>query len=315
MKRIFQTLLAASFAMASMPAQADPFVLDNGRITIGIDEYGGLGGGGVGLIGPGGDAVMRGCLCEGWGASADSVSAYTYGGVTNNIRSANAVSNLPGFPLYGRSLATLENGLEVSHAYTSVADGRLFRVQVTLWNVELQTLRDVRYARTLDLDVAPGFFDDNYTTIYGGSPNGPAGPVLSTSANPVGVPDPMVLRPEFQNVNLTDRGGDLGSYFVLSFGDLGRSESISFDMYIGATDSVSELMDAFKSVGIEAFTYTTGNLTGDDMHPAPAFGYGFAGLGLPAWSPNEVPEPASIALLAAGAAGMALRRRRGSRAV
>ena len=149
MKPVFQALLAASFAMASMPAQADPFVLDNGRITMGIDEYGGLGGGGVGLIGPGGDAVMRGCLCEGWGASADSMSAYTYGGVTNNIRHANAVSNLPGFPLYGRSVATLENGLEVSHVYTSVADGRLFRVQVTLWNVELQTLHDVRYARKI----------------------------------------------------------------------------------------------------------------------------------------------------------------------
>ena len=304
------TLTAVWLAAAAISAQAAPAVFDTGLIKMGVGDTGGLGQstGGVGLVGPTGDAITPGCLCEGWGAAAGGTGNYTYGagstvGFTTSTTSTNGIA---GAGLGGSTVSTLANGLAVTHTYSYAAGGKLFKVSIEMKNTTGGTVTDVRYARTLDWDVAPGLFGGNFTTVYGGTPTGPGGKVLHTSTNPFAAPDPMVFRTQEANTNVVDTPGDKGGYFVFGFGDLAAGESTTFDTFIGADDTVTGLLAALGSVGVEAYSFTTGNRTGSDGRFAPAYGYGFVGLGLP----PALPEPGSLALAGLALIGLAAARRR-----
>jgi hypothetical protein len=281
---------------------------------MGVADNAGLGQGlSVGLIGPTGDAILPGCLCEGWGAAANGLSGYTDGASgTSGISSALLTTTVAsGAGLSAQSVVTMTNGLQVTHTYSSAAGGKLFHVAVTLTNLTGATMADVRYARTLDWDVTPGYFGSNYTTVYGGTPTGIGGKVLNTSTNPFAPADPMSFRTQDANINIVDTVGDKGGFFVFGFGALTAGASTTFDTYIGADSSVSGLLGALGSVGVEAYSYTTGNTTGTDGYAhAPAYGYGFAGLGLPPSLPGKLPEPGSLALIGLALAGAAAARRR-----
>lgn len=308
--KLLKSCITASLVLAAFSAHAAPVVLNTGLVSMGLTDYGRLGALGVGFSGPTGDAILPGCLCEGWGAAANGSTGYTYGdsgdaGIVSGLTTATVTS---GAGLSANNTTLLSNGLQVAHQYASAAGGKLFKVSISMTNTTGATLNDVRYARTLDWDVTPGFYDLNYTTVYGGTPAGPGGKVLHTSTNPFARPDPMVLRSQEANTNVTDSAGDKGSYFVFTFGNLAAGDSVSFDTYIGADSSVSGLLTALASVGVEAYSYTTGNERATDGHPfAPAYGYGFVGLDLP---PINLPEPSSFALLGLGLAGLLAARRR-----
>ncbi len=313
MKAILKkTLIAASLAVAAIGAQAASAVLDTGTIQMGVFDNGGLGASGVGFNSPvGGDSIIRGCLCEGWGASANGTSGTVYGGSGSGITSALlTTTDASGLDLSAQSVVMLANGLQITQTYSAVS-ATLFKVQVTLTNTGAATMTDVRYARTLDWDVAPGFFSDNYTTVYGGTPTGPGGKVLHTSTNPFFVPDPLVFNSFQADTNVVNAVGDLGGYFVFGFGDLLAGASTTFDTFIGAESTVAGLLASLGSVGVEAYSYTTGSATGADGAKAPAYGYGFAGLGLP---PSlGVPEPGSLALVGLALVGGAATRRRSAK--
>ena len=106
------TLTAVWLAAAALSAQAAPAVFDTGLIRMGVGNTGGLGQGtgGVGLVGPTGDAITPGCLCEGWGAAASGTGNFTYGaggtvGFTSSTTNTNGINGVGMIAQIGCALA------------------------------------------------------------------------------------------------------------------------------------------------------------------------------------------------------------------
>jgi len=311
-----QKLKSIGSAMALGLAMAVPAVSMAGGVlttstglSMGVFDHGGLGFSGVGLSRPGtGDAITPGCLCEGWGVASGGVGNYSYGGGSSGLSGASFVAGAT--PDQGVSMVTTSAGLTVKHTYSQTASGNLFKVVVSIANATGAAVSDLRYARTLDWDVPPGHFSEDFTTIWTGAAGGaPVGNVLHTSFNPFAAPDPMVLRGVFGgpvNANATDQTGDLGAYFILSFGALADGATREFTTFIGAARDTASLLADFAANGVGAYSYSF-----DNDGPA-TFGWGFggAGIGVPPIGGTPVPAPATLALLGAGLMGLASLRRR-----
>jgi type IV pilus assembly protein PilY1 len=296
----YTTSILAACASLAIAGAAQATTITNGDLSMGLYDNGGLGSGGVGLALTGaGDAITPGCLCEGWGVAANgNGSKYVYGGSSTGFTSA-TMSDVTASS--AKSVVTTNDGLTITHTYTPVAGETLFKIDVVIKNDSGAARTDVRYARTLDWDVTPGYFEDNFTTVY--VPGvAPEGKIMHTSTDPFAVPNPMVTRSQNANANVSGAVGDLGSFFIFSFGDLADGDELSFTTFIGAYTTASALLSAFSGVDVEAYSFTTGS-RGQN-----AFGYGFAGLDLPPI--GEVPEPAALALFGLGVLGLGAARRR-----
>jgi hypothetical protein len=258
------------------------------------------------------DATTPGCMCEGFGVSANGIAGYD----------GNGFSNLtildPGGTTVGTSgyqtLVALTSlpGVTIAHDYHPSASPNLYEATVTITNTTAATVTDVRYNRTMDWDVPPTDFNE-FVTLKGAG----LGDLIDScddgfeSANPLSDCSAIVAGNE--DANFTDVGPfDIGARFTFGFGDLAAGASKTFKIYYGAAGSESAALAALALAGAEGI-YSLGQSNGGQTSGAPAtFIFGFGGVGAPPIDPDPtaVPEPASMLLIGGGLAGGLFKRLR-----
>ena len=126
-------------------------VLTIGDVSIGVQDLGALGGGGVGISHKNVDGITPGCLCEGWGASYGSTSGWSANsnGGDSNVSLVSFIGNSSS----ATSVVDVMSALRVTQAYSASASPALFLNKVTLTNTTGVAMTDVRYTRAMDWDI------------------------------------------------------------------------------------------------------------------------------------------------------------------
>jgi hypothetical protein len=307
--------LGALIACAGVGANAQA-VLTNGAVSIGVQQLGALGGGGVGISFSGvGDGITPGCLCEGWGASANGVAGWSA-----NDNGGNANVSLASFSSTATTATSVVNvggaaGLQVSQAYSPSSSSALFQNRVTLTNTTGAAISDVRYSRSMDWDIPPTTFREDVTIQGVGATN-----LIFSNDNGFATPNPLAnpgaLMGGTTNVNFTDVGaGDHGAFFTFAFGSLAAGASIAFDIFYGAAPTETDALAALGTVGAEVYSFGQNSTTAETTGAPATYIFAFAGVGgTPVSGP--VPEPETYAMMGMGLLGMAAaaRRRRNKQA-
>jgi hypothetical protein len=285
-------------AALSAPDPAVPFpgigaVIDNGLIKLGVNEEGHLNIAGVGspsiyagttavglrLIYPTGgesESTAPGCLCEGWGASADGVSGYANVSVDGEVNLS--LVSFADTATTAVSVVDIGGVLEVTHDYhPSAATPNLYEVTVTLTNTSGAGIADLRYRRVMDWDIGPTTFNE-YVTIDSGT----AADLVFTSddgfetANPLGPQGSILFTGDAVDSGPTDHG----ALFDFQFGALAAGESKTFNVYYGATFNEPDALAALAAVGAEAYSFGQPNVDPPADHGEPnTFIFAFSGVG------------------------------------
>jgi len=338
-----QTILVAALAVAFPVMASAAVILTDGKILIGVDDDGQLnvGGGSADVAGEtvvgvrttiGGEeyeSTSHGCLCEGWGVSADGVTAAASNDVARNGGTFNltggALSDITGSTATSvTSMATGE--LKVTHAFAPSGDSAdLYRVTVTLENLGVVDLINVGYRRAMDWDASPTPFNE-YVSIGGTATT----TLLADSSNNgfndldmnIALTDSIDGTVCGLKIDFVDCGpGDHGAAFDFAFGTLAAGASYTFDIFYGASESEAEAFTALGDVKAELYSFgrsgcdTDGDGIGDicsDGAPTPTFIFAFAGVGgtvVVDPGPAPIPLPAAGLLLLGGLGSLGAARR------
>jgi type IV pilus assembly protein PilY1 len=276
-------------------------VITNGNVKLGVFGKGNLGGSGVGINLAGlGDAIMPGCLCEGWGVAGNGIAggASVHNPAPGNLK-LTAFSSTPSTATSRVTLSSLPS-LQVTQAYLPAKEAptALFENRVTITNKGSEAINDIRYTRAMDWDVPPNPFNE-YVTI--GGREGATNVLYSSNdgfstVNPLEPKtyapyyqrtadggyvldengDPIVVGEQTVNTDFVDAGpGDHGAVFDLGFGDLASGSSKTFSIYYGATTSEATALGALANVGAEMYSLGQSSPNGSPG----TFIFGFKGVG------------------------------------
>jgi hypothetical protein len=294
---------AALSARAAAVAADDHAIIDNGTIQLGILAEGHLNvegeasAGGTSFVGlrylpTNNEATAPGCLCEGWGvADAESPSFTAYAN-ENFGKSGLTVESFTSTASRATSVVTAGEGskqVRVTHEFSPASETEnLYRVVVTIENIDSAAIEDLRYRRTFDWDVEPTAFDE-FVTIQG---TAAAADILKVTDNGIQTSDP--LQPATKNEregDFVDAGpDDLGSNFDFGFGRLNPGATKTFTIFYGAAGTETGALNALKAVGAEVYSLGQPNTDDGKTEGRPnTFIFGFKGVGGVALNNPPVP--------------------------
>lgn len=309
-------LLSTAATVVSVSAASAAAIITNGTVTLGVDDYGQLnipgppssqGTTDVGLRhnASNNEATGAGCDCEGWGAGDAALGISGWANNDEGGPNGLALVSFASGADTATSVSRVANLLEVTHHFRPSASSDLFEVVVTLKNISGAALTDLRYRRLMDWDVEPTAFDE-FVTIQGTA--GASAVLKATddgfeSADPLSPNTGIIAEGDF-----VDSGpDDHGAAFDFGFGGLDVDGEFTFSIFYGASDTEAEAIAALALV--EAEVYSFGQTSRDPRGLRdPTFIFAFKGVGGDPVEP--VSEPASLAILGFGLAGLALARRR-----
>ncbi len=326
-KLVFSVALAATTALGGI-AQAAA-ILNNGTVSIGVNDTGNLITSGVGITfnATGGEALAPGCDCEGWGLGR--LSTNVGGGASIDNGGVNNVSlvSFTSTATSAKSVTSVTVGdnqtVQVTHDFGVSASANLFQVNVTLKNTSGSTINagDLFYRRSMDWDVPPTTFSE-YVTVKGV----PAALGIANGTNLWRVSDngfksvtsselfsaPQDIGGCGVNTNFTDCGpADHGAVFDFQFAELLDNSEFTFSIFYGAAGNETDALAALSAVGGGLYSLgQPGDGDGAVNNNANTFIFGFKASGGVFTPPNPVPEPAALSMLGLGLIGFGFLRRR-----
>lgn len=303
-------------------------VISNGTVKLGVRDEGHLNIVGAGIASRGPDsttdvglrlvfadgteseATAPGCLCEGWGVSANGVAGWAT--VDNDALSVPGTVSFESFDATASSavsVVTVGGLVRVTHDYHPSANTPfLYEVTVSVENISDQPVTSLKYRRVMDWDISPTTFSELVTID-----SGTAIDLAFVTTNGFDTPNPEApanLAGFLLGDQLDAGPADHGALFHFEFADISDATPLlpgatrEFNTFYGAAFNEDDAILALAAVSAEAFSF--GQPSSSALEGVPnTFIFAFGGIGGGAIFDDDHPPVCSITPVTGGFAGIA----------